>query len=426
MKRILVLVMALCFVSGALLAQTSDDAQQKLLAKRAAQVDGYRKLAEMIKGLQIDSQTYVRDFVAESDQISTSFDTFIKGARVAGQPRYMPDGTCELDVELTMQEIVNALTEMAKFCPFGHKHSFTQMTQYVQEKVIRVTGTGAPRPEALGGTTAPDPVSSVTKGIPGWENVTAQGRLMGERAALVDAYRNLAETVKGIRIAGQTYVRDFVAESDTIQTQLDTFIKGAKQVGPYRYLPGGEAEVDVEVTVVDVVHQLQTIQQHMVQQGWGWRRDEFRTINFDQIIATYPAKVVRATGNGVVPNKYRLQAAPMMAPEPAMAPSWAIGAVSATGTGIAPEGVTGSEAKLMAVRAAEMDARRLLVEKVYGVRIDAQTTVKDFAVQNDQVRAKVDTFMAGAQISEPTYMDDGSVQVTASISLEELGRIIGR
>jgi len=423
LKLCLVLAV-ICFLGGMIAAEPLNNAQQRLLAKRAAQVDAYRKLAEMIKGLKIDSQTYVRDFVAESDQISTGFDTFIKGAKIVGQPRYMPDGTCQVDVELTMQEIVTALTELARHCSFGHKHSFTQMTQYVQEKSIRATGSGVPRPEAMGSAVQPEMVSTPTKGIPGWEDVTAQGRLMAERAALVDAYRNMAETVKGIRISGQTYVRDFIAESDQIQTQLDTFIKGAKQVGPYRYLPDGEAEVDIEVTVQEVVHELTTIQQHLVQQGWGWRRDEFRTMNFDQIVAAFPAKVVRATGNGVVPSKYRLQQAPPEAMMPAPAPSWATGIVTAIGTGVPPQGVTGTEAKLMATRAAELDARRQLTEKVYGVHIDAKTTVRDFVVQNDMVKADVDTFLSGSTIGEPRYLDDGSVEVTASISLEDLGRII--
>lgn len=423
--RFIAVTAVLFFVGGVLLAQPLSDPQQKLLAKRAAQVDAYRKLAEIVKGLQIDSQTYVRDFVAESDQITTGFDTFIKGAHIVGMPRYLPDGTCQVDAELSIQEIVNALTELAKFCSFGHKHSFTQMTQYVQEKVIKATGSGVPRPDVLSVIAETEAVSTITRGIPGWEDVTAQGRLMGERAALVDAYRNLAETIKGIRISGQTYVRDFVAESDQVQTQLDTFVKGARQVGPYKYLPNGEVEVDIEATVQDVVKQLQTIQQRLVQQGWGWRREEFRTINFEQIVAVYPAKTVRATGNGVVPAKYRLQSGSVPVESMSMAQSaWAAGVISAVGVGVPPSNVTGTEAKLMAVRAAELDARRLLVEKIYGVHINAQTTVRDFIVQNDTVKADVETFLAGAAVSEPKYLDDGSVEVTASIDLEGLGRII--
>ncbi len=420
---VIAIALAVTFVCSGLCAQKLNKAQQRLLAKRAAQVDAYRNLAERIKGLQIDSQTYVRDFVAESDQVRTSFDTFIKGAKISGPARYFPDGTCEVDVEMSLKEIITGLTEIAKFNSFGHKYKFQQMTQYVQETVIKASGSGVPRPEMAAPTAAPSTVSMPTAGIPGWEDVSARGRLMGERAAKVDAYRNLAETVKGIRISGQTYVRDFVAESDYVQTSLDAFLKGARQASPYRYLPDGEVEVDVEVTIREVVKQLRTIQQHLVQRGWRWRRDIFRTVKFEDIIAVYPKKVVRATGNGVVPDKYRL--APVdTGYNPYVQPTWTAAVVSAVGSGIPPEGVTGTEGKLMAVRAAELDARRNLLEKVYGVKIDAQTTVQDYVVQNDQVRAQVESFLAGAQMSEPRYLADGSVEVTASLPLEGMDRIV--
>ena len=432
MKSKLLLVLSVFVIVVAIAMPQSAEGQrlkpqQKLLAKRAAQVDAYRNLAERIKGLQINSQTYVRDFVAESDQISTHFDTFIKGARIAGQPRYMPDGTCEVDIELTMKELVTALQEMARFCTFGHKHSFGQMTQYVQETVIRATGSGVPRDEAYSdqGNQISD-VSTITSGIPGWEDVTARGRLMGERAAKVDAYRNLAETVKGIRISGQTYVRDFVAESDFVQTSLDTFIKGVRQSGAYRYLPDGEVEVDVDVTIQEVVKELKTIHQHLVQRGWRWRRDIFRTIKFEEIVAVYPKQIVRSTGNGVVPDKYRtgIMGDDVSYDTPAQMPSWAAETVSAVGSGVAPDGVAGTEGRLMAVRAAELDARRQLVEKVYGVYINSETTVNDYVVQNDQVKAQVEQFLVAAAVSDPRYLEDGSVEVTAEIPLEALADII--
>ena len=424
--KVMVLVVAMFFIGGLVSAQPLQKAQQRLLAKRAAQVDAYRKLAELVKGLRISSNTYVRDFVAESDQVNTAFDTFIKGARIVGVPRYLPDGTCEVDVEMTIKEIVNGLIEIARHTTFGHKYKFQQITQYVQESVIRATGTGVPRPQGPAIVPGQQAVSSITQGIPGWEDVTARGRLMAERAATVDAYRNLAETVKGIRITGSTYVRDFVAESDYVQTALDTFIKGVR-LGPYRYLPDGEVEVDVEVTVREIIKQLKTIHQHLVQRGWRWRKDIFRTIKFEEIVAVMPAKVVRSTGNGVVPLKYRL--APFVVTEPisnpgVSMPAWAAQVVSAVGTGVPPEGMAGTEAKLMAVRAAELDAKRNLVEKVYGVHINATTTVRDYVVQHDAVRADVDTFLAGAMVAEPRYLEDGSVEVIVSIALETLARII--
>jgi len=419
---ILVLAVAVCFAGFVASAQPLQKAQQRLLAKRAAQVDAYRNLSELVNGLQIDSQTYVRDFVAESDYVRTSFENFIKGAHIIGMPRYLSDGSCEVDVEMTIDEIVNGLTEIAKHTTFGHKYVFQQITRYVQEKVIKATGSGVPREEGL--SVALPVVEQTAVNVPGWENVTARGRLMAQRAALLDAYRNMAERVKGIKITGNTYVRDFVAESDYVQTALNTFIKGTRIVGGYRYLPDGEVEVTIEVAVRRLVKELTSIQQHLVQRGWNWRSDTFKTVNFEQIITVMPLKVIQSTGNGVVPLRYRREGAVKFTPVSASVPLWADKTVSAVGRGVAPEGKIGADAKIMAVRAAELDARRHLLEKVYGVHINANTTVRDYVARNDIVRSDVDVFITGSTVSEPRYLNDGSVEVTASIPLKDLAKIV--
>ena len=84
-----VTVFALTFglVSEARSQVDTSTAQMKLLSKRAAEADAYRKLAEAIKGLQITSDTYVKDFVAESDTIKADMDEFIRGVRL-GDPRW--------------------------------------------------------------------------------------------------------------------------------------------------------------------------------------------------------------------------------------------------------------------------------------------------------------------------------------------------
>ena len=97
---------------------------------------------------------------------------------------------------------------------------------------IRATGYGAPPPLKPGTT-------------------PAQVQLLAQRTAQVDAYRNLAERIKGVRIEGETTVRDFIATHDMIRTRVDAVIRGARIVSS-RVLPDKTYEVEIEVRVADI------------------------------------------------------------------------------------------------------------------------------------------------------------------------------
>ncbi len=439
-----VIAVALTTYTPAAFSETK--AQKMLKAKRGAQVDAYRKLSEMIKGLQLSSTTYVRDFVTESDEIRTRFDDFIKGAKVLGQPRFIEEAdgslTAEVDVQVTLQQVLQGLAEISyNRGPDKPPLDLTYMKEHTRKKEFIATGTSntgrnAP-PPGMGPAGAPMEGAgrygahrqSPTVGIPGWENVTGQGRLKAERAALTDARRNLLETVEGLQITGNTYVRDFVTESDEIRTAVQGFIKGVKQISPYRYYEDAIVEVDVQVTIQDVIKELTTIQQHYQQKGFLWQRDVFRNVQFEQITGWTDKKVIVATGTGTV---HEMDFFDGPAPTPGAgyiepAPQFTGQVVTATGVGIPAAGDTGPSARVRAERAAEMDARRNLVEQLYGVQIDSTTTVRDYVLQNDQVNANVAAFIAGARrVGEPVYNEDGSVEVTLEIPLDGILGAIGR
>ncbi|MBO6179588.1 MAG: LPP20 family lipoprotein [Selenomonadaceae bacterium] len=82
-----------------------------------------------------------------------------------------------------------------------------------------------------------------------------QARMMARRAAMVDAYRQLAEFAQGINIDAETTVKNMVAVNDTVNTKVSAVIKGARIVNE-RSLAGGGYEVTMEVPLYGVKNSL--------------------------------------------------------------------------------------------------------------------------------------------------------------------------
>ncbi|WP_027326760.1 LPP20 family lipoprotein [Helicobacter pametensis] len=92
--------------------------------------------------------------------------------------------------------------------------------------------------------------------------------------------------------------------------------------------------------------------------------------------------------------------------------------LSAVGMGVAPEtSVSPSQALALAKRAAIVDAYRQIGEKMYGIRVNGQDTVKDMMLQNSVVKTKVQALIRNAEITETVYKD-GLCQVSMELKLD--------
>ncbi|MBW1740799.1 MAG: LPP20 family lipoprotein [Deltaproteobacteria bacterium] len=98
--------------------------------------------------------------------------------------------------------------------------------------------------------------------------------------------------------------------------------------------------------------------------------------------------------------------------------NWSQGIITATGIGAPPEKYYGKpQARPMALRAAQLDAYRNLLEVTKGVRVDSTTLVKDYMVESDVIRSQVSGMVKGAQIIKKEYLSDGTVEVTLAIKI---------
>lgn len=87
-------------------------------------------------------------------------------------------------------------------------------------------------------------------------------------------------------------------------------------------------------------------------------------------------------------------------------------------------GKTHNEKRLMAIRAARMDALRDLTEQVHGIRISASTTVRDAVVQNDSLQAMVEGTLRGARTLRVSPSGTDSYEVEMVLDRETVAYIV--
>lgn len=426
--RVLMLGIA-CLITAAqstvVMAQVTP-AQNKLLARRAAEADCYRKLAETVYGVQLNSETYVRDFVTESDQIKTSVDAFIKGIKL-GQPTYYEDGACEVPGEVAVEKVIQTLKEVHAAHYKGNKVTTTDIVsikESIKRDVFTATGMGSPRPdlppdlpagtEQLITQIPQDYAPPTVKAVPGiWKTITPQARLMARRAAELDAQRKLLERIKGLRLTSNTLVRDFVTEYDEISTQASGIVVGARTVQEYYFEDDLIVEVTMEIPVERVVQKLQELHSQY------YKGNKVITTDIVKIKETIERDVILATGSGTPPAKFVQEASAKMEIVP---PAWAPEPVCMVGEGTSPD-ITSPQGRLMAGRAAELDALRKLGEHLQGLQIDSATTVRDFVTMNDEINARFFGIIRGAR-SDPAEFRDGVASVRACLPGSEVWSII--
>lgn len=407
-------------------------AQNKVLAMRAARVDAMRKLAERINGLVITSETTVEDFVASSDVIESSMMSWLSGMQEVGKPQFTPDGICEVTLEVTVRELVVHLQRLHRQYYKGNKIAvadFEKILVNTEDKVLRETGSGAPRPEfEPRGQLVPINTSGFKlMSKDAWAYWTAhcmgQGRLMAERAARLDAYRKLGERINGLFITSDTTVRDFVATDDRIRTQMQTFLRGAREVGKRYHENELIVEVELQVTVRELVSTLQRFRKEY------YRGNKFAVQDIEKLNTRTEDRDIRETGMGVPPMKYCKDLGVMGAVTTSIAQQAINWPPQATATGqaaIDETAANAAQAKLMALRAAELDGRRKLAEKLEGLSITSNTTVADFVALNDDIRTSMLTYQLGAHRVDGSerIMEDGTVEVTVQIDTMPLTNMI--
>jgi hypothetical protein len=116
------------------------------------------------------------------------------------------------------------------------EHKGSQASPDWQKQVIKATGQGAPDIRRTGQS-------------------PAAARIQAEKAAELDALRNVLAKVKGLSVSGGQTVADKVSSDSALEGRLEGVVRGFK-ITDKRYFSDGGVEVDVEVALGDVLSEL--------------------------------------------------------------------------------------------------------------------------------------------------------------------------
>ena len=82
---------------------TASPAQAYALAKRAAIADGYRIIAEKVKGVRVEGQDLIENMMIKRSTIRTSVNAMVKNANIVETS--FKDGLCEVEMEIVLSYI---------------------------------------------------------------------------------------------------------------------------------------------------------------------------------------------------------------------------------------------------------------------------------------------------------------------------------
>jgi hypothetical protein len=91
-------------------------------------------------------------------------------------------------------------------------------------------------------------------------------------------------------------------------------------------------------------------------------------------------------------------------------PDWAAGEIEAEGRGTDPQFAT-PQGRLRAARAAEVDAKRKLGERIAGLHIRSETSVRDFVTEHDTIETLMGAVLVNATVKSTKFEDDTAIVV---------------
>ena len=154
----------------------------------------------------------------------------------------------------------------------------------------------------------------------------------------------------------------------------------------------------------------------------GCSREIHETHEYNKVVPNVQPVAPRPTVEPVapvVPVVPVIPVTPYVEPAAPVVPDWVNNTLTATGNAVIDRASArnAGQAKMMARRAAKLDGMRQLLEQTLGLRVNAETTVRDMVAESDRINAETSGIIRGVQVIDEKF-DGDTASVTVALPLQ--------
>ena len=235
----------------------------RIQAARHARIRAYQAMGERIREARVTPALTVAAVVGTAPAAQARLDVFLRSLPLAGPPRMMPDGLCEVTVRAPVRDLIAALKEIRGVAAGGaevREEELDGLSVRLKTDYLEATGCGA-----AGAMFRKPSAPSEAPLLPDWaagyleagamsrppEQIDdrEQARVLALRSAKATALALLAKRLDAVGLDEGRTVRERAAKDPVFQQDVKTFLESAETVVS-RETEDGQWEVVVRLPLV--------------------------------------------------------------------------------------------------------------------------------------------------------------------------------